>query len=81
MASLTIRDVPDDVLDRLRRVAAEQRRSVNAQAIQWLEDASRRQWSRAEWEDLLGDLRRGRRALRSQRSDSAQLIRRMRDTR
>jgi plasmid stability protein len=81
MASLTIRDVPDDVLDRLRRVAAEQRRSVNAQAIQWLEDASRRQWNRGEWDDLLEDLRKGRRGLRSQRSDSAQLIRRMRDTR
>lgn len=81
MPSLTIRDLPEDVLYRLRRAAAEQRRSLNAQAIHWLADASRREWSRHDWAEVLDDLREGRSGLRRQRRESAELIRRMRDGR
>lgn len=81
MPSLTIRDLPDDVWRRLRRAAAEQHRSLNAQAIHWLAEASRREWSREDWAEVLEDMREGRRGLRRQRKDSGALIRQMRDTR
>lgn len=41
MTSLTIKNVPQEVLDRLRAVAVRNRRSVNQQAIQILDDATR----------------------------------------
>ena len=41
MPTLTIRDLPADVLERLRRRAAEERRSVNQEAIHLLELALR----------------------------------------
>jgi plasmid stability protein len=41
MPTLTIRDLPPDVLDRLRRRAAEERRSLNQEAIHLLDFALR----------------------------------------
>lgn len=41
MPTLTIRDLPTDVLDRLRRRAAEERRSLNQEAIHLIELALR----------------------------------------
>jgi len=41
MPTLTIRDLPTDVLERLRRRAAEERRSLNQEAIHLLEFALR----------------------------------------
>lgn len=41
MPTLTIRDIPADVLDRLRQRAAEDRRSLNQEAIHLLELALR----------------------------------------
>ncbi len=81
MPSLTIRDLPEDVMRRLRRAAEEQHRSLNTQAIHWLAQASRHDWSAGDWADVLSELRQGRRRVPRQRSDSAELIRRMRDTR
>ena len=39
MATLTIRDIPADVIERLRRRAAEERRSLNQEAIHLLDFA------------------------------------------
>ncbi len=41
MATLTLKGIPRPVLDNLRKLADEQRRSMNQQAIQILEDALR----------------------------------------
>jgi plasmid stability protein len=41
MATLTLKNLPDDVLDRLRRQAERQNRSVNREAIQILTAAVR----------------------------------------
>jgi len=39
MATLTLRGVPEDVMERLRKRAARERRSVNAEGIQIIEAA------------------------------------------
>ncbi|MEM6337685.1 MAG: Arc family DNA-binding protein [Bacteroidota bacterium] len=39
MPSLTLKGIPEDVLDKLRRRAEEERRSLNQQAIRILEEA------------------------------------------
>ncbi len=39
MSSLTLKDLPDDLLDRLRERARQQRRSLNREAILLLEQA------------------------------------------
>jgi len=37
MASLTIRDIPEDLFERFKEVAKEERRSLNAEAIEALD--------------------------------------------
>jgi len=81
MPSLTIRDLPEDVMLRLRRAAAEQHRSLNSQAIHWLAQASRREWSRSDWDELLKEVKAARERIPYQSVDSADLIREMRDSR
>jgi len=39
MASITIRDIPDDLFDRCKDMAREDRRSINAEVIDMLEKA------------------------------------------
>lgn len=39
MPSLTLKSIPDELMDRLRRLADEERRSLNQQAILLLEEA------------------------------------------
>jgi plasmid stability protein len=39
MASITIRDIPDDLFDRFKDMAKEDRRSINAEVIDVLEKA------------------------------------------
>ena len=41
MATLYLRNVPDDVMRRLKRLAARERMSVSAAALRELEDATR----------------------------------------
>lgn len=84
MASLTVRNIPDEVMEKLRAAATEQRRSVNSQVIHWLEECAGRQMSRADNDQLLAGIL----ALREEGyrrhgmgSDSAKVIRRMRDAR
>lgn len=37
MASITVKNIPDDLLERLRRAAARDNRSINRQIIEYLE--------------------------------------------
>lgn len=39
MATLTLKNVPDELYQRLKETAATHRRSLNQEAIQWLERA------------------------------------------
>ena len=83
MPSLTIRNIPDRVLERLRRVAAEEKRSVNAQALQWLEAGARRPGS-PEWEEVFDRIRSTRKAIlrrHGRGTDVTGIIREMRDER
>jgi len=52
MKTLYLRNVPDDVIERLERLAARERSSVSAVAIRELAQVSRR----ADNQDLLGAL-------------------------
>lgn len=84
MASLTVRNIPADVMQKLREAAAEGKRSLNAQVIHWLEEAARRLVRDQDWDQLLSDIRSGREAIRRRHgpgSDSAQIIRQMREER
>ena len=84
MASLTVRNIPESVLKRLRQAARESRRSVNAQAITWLEEAAQRWNSPRDWDQLLKRIRSRREAIYRRHgmgSDSAAIIREMRNGR
>ena len=52
MASLTIRNIPDDVMEKLRKTATEENRSLNAQVLHWLAVSARRELSQSEGEEL-----------------------------
>ncbi|HOS42297.1 MAG TPA: Arc family DNA-binding protein [Armatimonadota bacterium] len=41
MASITIRDIPDELFERFKELAREQRRSINAEVIAVMEQAVR----------------------------------------
>lgn len=84
MASLTVRNIPDEVMEKLRKTAAEESRSVNAQIIRWLEDSAARQISRVDRDKLLDGIRALREEIRRTHGvgrDSGELIREMRDER
>jgi plasmid stability protein len=84
MSSLTIRDIPEPLMEKLRAAAAETRRSVNAQAVRWFEQAARDWLSRKERAELLAEIRDSRRSAARHRKrghNSVALIRRMRDER
>lgn len=84
MATLTIRNIPEELMVRLRQAAEGQRRSINAEALFWLEDVAERQWSRAEIEAWFDRVRANREAIYRKHgvsSDSVGIIRRMRDER
>jgi plasmid stability protein len=55
MSSLTIKNIPDDLLDRLRKSAEAARRSLNSEVIQRLELSVGR--GAVDVESLLEDLR------------------------
>ena len=57
MSSLTIRNIPDGVLEKMRRAAKTEQRSVNSQALRWLEQSAK-QWSAQDLlPELLDDIR------------------------
>jgi hypothetical protein len=84
MPSLTVRDIPRDVMQQLRRVAKEERRSVNAQVLLWLQQAGRQSLSLQERTRVVSRIRALRKAIFRRRGlgpDSAEMIRQMRDER
>jgi len=82
MPSVTIRGLSPGLLRDLRATARARRRSLNAQVLTWLEEARRQEAAQRDVADLLRRLDRHVRAIpRRRQTDSARLIRRMRDAR
>lgn len=82
MPSVTIRGVPRALLRDLRAAARARRRSLNAQVLAWLEEAGAEEQVRGDVDELLRELdRHAARTRRRGQTDSARLIRRMRDAR
>ena len=84
MPSLTVRDIPKGVMERLRQAAAEERRSINAQVVYWIEQSAKRRMTLEERTKLVGDIGSLRQAIfrrHGMGSDSAEIIRQMRDAR
>jgi plasmid stability protein len=84
MASLTVRNIPEAMLEKLRQAAAEEQRSVNAQAIHWFEQGARQWLSEHERAQLLLEIRSSRRATARRHgrgSDSGAITRRIRNER
>lgn len=82
MPSLTIRNLSEELLARLRRAAKEEQRSVNSQALQWLDDGGKAWTSKRERMRLLADIRATRESTRRKDGagmDSSVLTRRIRD--
>jgi hypothetical protein len=81
MPSLTIREIPEPLMDKLREAASEGRRSLNAQAVRWFEHAARQWMNERDRAQLLEDIRASRRATvrrHGRGGDSVPIIRRMR---
>jgi len=77
MASLTIRDIPEPVLRRMRRAAKAERRSLNSQAVLWLEERAD-QWKGVKLRDVVAAIRSHREAMlhrHGQSPDSVTLVR------
>ncbi len=82
MPSVTIRGLSAELLRDLRATARARRRSLNAQVVAWLDEARRREHAQGDVEELLQAIdRHVKRTRRRRQTDSAQLIRRMRDAR
>jgi len=58
VAVLHVRDVPDELYARLRELAQRQRRSLSAEVVVLLEDASREGETRRSQAQILADARR-----------------------
>ena len=81
MASLTIRNIPEEVMKRLRQAATEEHRSINSQAVQWLEQGAGQWMSPRGRAKLVRDIQSLREAIARRHgpgSDSTEIIRRMR---
>jgi plasmid stability protein len=78
MPSLTIRNIPAGILEKMRRAAKTEQRSVNSQAIRWLEQSAK-QWSAQDLlPELLEDIRAARESIyrrHGRGTNSAQLTR------
>jgi hypothetical protein len=81
MPSLTIRDISEDTLRKMRRAAKQQRRSLNSQAVVWLEKSAN-QWRRgSDLSELLEAIRATRESVYQRHgpgTDSVKLVRAMR---
>lgn len=82
LPSVTIRGLSAEVLRALRATARARRRSLNAQVLAWLDEARQREQAQGDVENLLRAIDRHVKKTRLRRqTDSARLIRRMRDGR
>lgn len=83
MPSLTIRDIPEDLMSQVRATAAAENRSVNAQVIYWLGKAAQDHGSAEPRSALFERIRSRREALRTAgtSTDSVSVIRQLREER
>ena len=84
MRSLTVRNIPKDVHNILRRSAKQHRRSVNAEIVLILGEGARKAAQRAEAGDLISQLRQLREKVARKfpvNYESVDLIREARDNR
>ena len=75
MATLHVRSVPEDLYERLHKLAQRQNRSLSAQVITLLYLALQEEENRKRQGRLLSDIRRRRFALPTGASDSVELLR------
>ncbi len=75
MATLHVRSVPEDLYERLQKLAQTQNRSLSAQVITLLSQALQEEESRKRQSKLLADIRRRRFVLPSNAPDSVELLR------
>jgi Antitoxin FitA-like, ribbon-helix-helix len=81
MPSLTIRDIPEPILRQMRRAAKAERRSLNSQAVRWLEERATQWKNTTDIHNLVASIRAEREAMfrrHGQEIDSVELVRRSR---
>ncbi|MCP5120229.1 MAG: hypothetical protein GY953_56250 [bacterium] len=84
MPALTIRNIPEETIEDLRRLAKQERRSLNAQALWCLDYATQRSRNQARRAKTVERILRTREVIRREHGvlpDSTPLIRQMRDER
>lgn len=62
MASITIRDIPDELLSRVKQMAMEDRRSINAEVIEVLDKAVQQHHLKAQRLGALEEIARIRKS-------------------
>ena len=75
MATIHVRRVPEDLHERLQRLAQSRSRSLSAEVIALLYQALALAEDRQRQGELLADIRRRRFALAADASDSSELLR------
>jgi plasmid stability protein len=75
MATLHVRSVPEDLYERLQKLAQTQNRSLSAQVITMLYQALQEEETRKRQSKLLADIRRRRFVLPASAPDSVELLR------
>jgi plasmid stability protein len=75
MATLHVRSVPEDLYERLQKLAQTQNRSLSAQVITLLHQALQEEENRKRQGKLLADIRRRRFVLPAGAADSVELLR------
>jgi hypothetical protein len=81
MPSLTIREIPETIIKRMRQAAKVERRSLNSQAIKWLEQAAQEWHGPSKRRELFAAIQANRESILRRQgmgSDSVELIRAMR---
>jgi hypothetical protein len=81
MPSLTIRDIPETLLRRMRRAAQVERRSLNSQAVQWLEQSAKQWTPQQKRRELMEAIQSEREAIYQRHgagTETVELIRKMR---
>ena len=84
MPALTIRSIPDEMLADLRKLAKQERRSLNSQALWCLDYATQESRNKARRARTVGWILKTRAKIRHEQGvlpDSSKLIRQMRDER
>lgn len=77
MATLHVRNIPDEIYSKIQSLAAERNRSISAEVVNLLQRALEQEQTRREQAKLLADIRRRRNAYRPKRKgfDSARMLR------